>query len=109
MGGLPRSNDAPVAARRFAFPVLICTAVALCLGAAPLDEAGRPVRIRLQWTGDKPEVWAGVLETSQGTVVRPASLGIAADEAGTLWADGKSLWLQRRSPRLDDGFDVTVI
>jgi hypothetical protein len=89
--------------------MLICTAVALCLGAAPLDEAERPVRIRLQWTGDKPEVCAGVLETSQGTVVRPASLGIAADEAGTLWADGKSLWLQRRSPRLDDGFDVTVI
>jgi len=109
MGGSPRSNDASLTARRFTFPGLICAAAALCLASAPLDETERPVRIRLEWTGDKPEVWAGVLETSQGTIERPASLGVAADEAGTLWADGKSLWLQRRSPRLDDGFDVTVL
>jgi hypothetical protein len=95
--------------RRFALPVLILAAAALGVGSAPLDKAERPVRVRLEWTSDKPEVWAGVLETSQGTIVSPASLGVGADQAGTLWPDGKSLWLGRRSPRLDDGFDATVI
>ena len=109
MGGSPRSNDAFFAARRLSLSVLIFAAAALSLGSAPLDEAERPLRIRLEWTGDKPEVWAGVLETSQGTIVHPASLGVGTDEAGTLWADGKSLWLGRHSPRLDDGFDVTII
>ncbi|HET6326966.1 MAG TPA: family 10 glycosylhydrolase, partial [Planctomycetaceae bacterium] len=81
---------------------------ALFLSAAP-NEAHRVVRLRFEWKCDKAECWAGVLETSQGTIAEPASLGVDENEAGTLLADGKSLWLGRRKPRDRDGFEVSVI
>src|SRR5579859_4146465 len=87
----------------------LAAAGAVFLSAAPLDQAHRLVRVRFEWKSEKPECWAGVLETSQGTIANPASLGVAGDEAGTLWADGKCLWLGRRNPCDRDGFEVTVI
>ena len=80
----------------------------LFLSAARLDQAPRAVRVRFEWRSEKPERWAGILETSQGTIAEPASLGVAGDEAGTLWADGNCLWLGRRGARDRDGFEVTV-
>jgi len=109
MTGNSCSKHAPVALRRLALPVLLAALAAMGLASVPPDEAERPVRLRLEWTGDKSEVWTGVLETSEGAFGHPASLSIGADQVGTLWADGKSVWLGRRSPRLDDGFDVTII
>lgn len=109
MGGLPHSTCASLVPRGLALPALFVVCAALGIGAAPHEAANRPVRIRIEWTAPKPEVWAGVLEASQGVLVHPASLSLAADQAGTLWPDGKSLWLGRRSPCLDDGFDVTVM
>src|SRR5579864_8080651 len=103
MGMLPR-NIGSIALR---FPLL--AAAAVFLAAAPCEEPFRPIRVRLEWGGEHPEVWAGVLETSQGTITRPASLGVEADEVGSAWADGKSVWLQRNKPRTYDGFDATII
>jgi hypothetical protein len=103
------SKHVSVALRRLALPVLLTAAAAMGVASAPVDEAERTMRLRLEWTGDKPEVWAGVLETSEGTFRQPVSLGVGADQAGTLWEDGKSVWLGRRSPHIDDGFDVTLI
>jgi hypothetical protein len=82
---------------------------AVFLSAAPLDPAHRVVRVRFEWKSERPEAWAGVLETSQGTVADVASLGVDGDEAGTLWADGKCLWLGRRNPCTHDGFELSVI
>jgi hypothetical protein len=79
------------------------------LSAAHPDEDHRLVRVQIEWRSSKPECWAGVLETSQGTIEHPASLGVAGDEAGTLWADGKCLWLGRHKPSDRDGFEVSVI
>ena len=76
--------------------------------AAPSDEISQEVRIRLEWTGDRPEVFAGVLETSDGTFAGPVSLSAEANQAGTLWADRQNLWLRSRSPRRSDGIDVTL-
>jgi Glycosyl hydrolase-like 10 len=94
-------------------PLVLRSAVALVAlagaGAAPVEPAARCVRLRFEWTSNTPQIWAGVLETSQGTIVQPASLGTEPDDPGTLWADGKNLWLERRTPRNGDGFDVTVI
>ncbi len=78
------------------------------MAAAPSVQNQQEVRIRLEWTGDKPEVWSGVLETSQGAFANPVSLNADADQAGTLWPNGQSLWLGRHSSRRHDGFDVTL-
>ncbi len=108
--GFSRSPGGCARARRWrALKVVLFAAGAACLSAAPLDQAHRVVRVRFEWKSEKPECWAGVLETSQGTVADAASLGVAGDEAGTLWADGKCLWLGRRNPSNRDGFELTVI
>ncbi len=110
MRALPRSNDADPATRRFVFCLLLAMAAVPLLGSAPPpDVSETPVRIRVRWTNDKPASWLGILETSQGTFLHPASLSVGADQAGTLWADGKSLWLARRAACREDGFDVTLL
>ena len=81
----------------------------LFLSAAHPDENHRLVRVQIEWRSSKSECWAGVLETSQGTIEHPASLAVAGDEAGTLWADGKCLWLGRHKSSDRDGFEVSVI
>jgi hypothetical protein len=109
MRAVPRSNDADPATRRFVFCLLLMAAVPLLGSAPPPDVSETPVRIRVRWTNDKPAIWVGILETSQGTFQHPASLSVGADQAGTLWADGKSLWLARRAACREDGFDVTLL
>ncbi|HEV8003278.1 MAG TPA: hypothetical protein VGP63_25555 [Planctomycetaceae bacterium] len=94
---------------RLLFRTLLFAAGAVFLSAAPNDQADRIVRVRFEWKCAKPECWAGVLETSQGTIADPASLGVDGTEAGTLWADGKSLWLGRRKLSDRDGFEASVI
>lgn len=96
------------AASRLVLKTVLFAAGTIFLSAAPND-AYRIVRVRFEWKCDKAECWAGVLETSQGTIAEPASLDVDANEAGTLLADGKSLWLGRRKPRVRDGFEVSLI
>ena len=109
MRALPRSNDADPATRRFVFCLLLVAAVPMLGSAPPPEVSETPVRIRVRWTNDKPATWVGILETSQGTFLHPASLSVGVDQAGTLWADGKSLWLARRAACREDGFDVTLL
>src|SRR5579863_4268185 len=109
MGVLRPADDAHSGRRWLASLPLILAAAVFSLAAAPALDSEQAVRLRFEWTGDKPEVWAGILETSQGTIVRPVSLGMEADDAGTLWPDGKSLWLERHSPRTRDGFEATIV
>jgi hypothetical protein len=104
MRGFSRSKRA----RRLILPVLLLAAPSLATGTAPTDQTDRDVQIRLEWTGDKPEIWAGVLEMSQGSFANPVSLSTGPDQAGTLWADGQTLWLGRHNPRRDDGFDFSL-
>src|SRR5580704_5516291 len=108
--GFSRSAGGCARARRWlALKAVLFVGCAVFLSAAPLDQTHRPVRVRFEWRSEKPECWAGVLETSQGSVADVASLGVAGDEAGTLWADGKCLWLGRRNASNRDGFELTVI
>lgn len=90
---------------------LACTfCLALLFAAGDSQAADAPaVRLRLEWGGGNAEVWGGVFELSQGRFAKPLSLGLEADEPGTLWLDEGALWLQRRTPRVFDGFDVTVV
>ncbi len=109
MRALPRSNDADPATRRFVFCLFLVAAVPLLGSAPPPDVSETPVRIRVRWTNDKPAIWVGILETSQGTFLHPTSLSVGIDQSGTLWADRKSLWLARRAACREDGFDVTLL
>src|SRR5580704_17130963 len=102
--GIGRLGTSP----QVALKTLLLVTGAIGLSAAPNDQAHRVVRVRFEWKCQKSECWAGVLETSQGTIAEPASLGVDENEAGTLWADGKSLWLGRRAPSDHDGFEVSV-
>ncbi|MEX2285992.1 MAG: family 10 glycosylhydrolase [Planctomycetaceae bacterium] len=68
----------------------------------------RPIRIRVEWGGTTPQCWNGLVEVSRGRLEQPVSLGIEADEPGTIWVDRGAVWLQRSS-RIYDGFDVSVV
>jgi len=85
----------------------------LLAGVAPTTtaaaESARPVRVRLEWGGGASRLWSGVVETRNARLENPVSLGIEADEPGTIWVDASTLWLRRRSVGVYDGFDVTVI
>src|SRR5579862_4726308 len=112
--GCPRAGRALFfgrmsACRRLVLRLALLSAGTIWLSAAHPEQANRVVRARFEWKSEKPERWAGVLETSQGTIANPASLDESANEAGTLWADGKCLWLGRRNACSRDGFEVTVI
>src|SRR3984885_12605183 len=100
---LPNSRSHP--RRRLAWGAACLALGTLFLSAAHPDEDHRLVRVQIEWRSSKSECWAGVLETSQGTIEHPASLGVAGDEAGTLWADGKYLWLGRHKSSDRDGFE----
>lgn len=85
------------------------TLLPLLLGAGKSpSSAGAALRLRLEWGGGAAEVWQGVLEVSQGTLSDPQSLGIEADEPASLGLQEGALWIQRRTARAYDGFDVTV-
>jgi hypothetical protein len=80
-----------------------------CATRAFAADAARPVRFRLEWGGGAARLWSGVIESESGRFAAPKSLGVEADDPGTLRVDGDSIWLQRRSTRVYDGFDVTWI
>ena len=71
--------------------------------------AEQRVRLRLEWGGGQPTLWSGLLEISKGRFENPRSLGIEAGDPGTIWIEGDAVWIQRRTPRTYDGFDVTVV
>ena len=95
-------------------PGMICFWGALLLAATtvaaePDDSAAQPVRLRFEWGGGSARLWSGLLEISEGRFERPVSLGVEADEPGTIWIDGRAVWIQRRTAGVYDGFDVTVV
>jgi hypothetical protein len=108
--GLSRSSTGRISTGRWllARMALLC-ACAVFLSAASNDEVPREVRVRFEWRSEKPNSWAGVLETSQGSITDVASVGVAEDAPGTLWADGKCVWLARHRASNHDGFEVTVL
>jgi hypothetical protein len=90
-------------------PLLVVAFGASPIGAAePMDQSSEPFRLRVEWGGGQARQWNGVVEVSEGRISRPTSLGVEADEPGTLWISNNALWIERRSPRVYDGFDATI-
>lgn len=69
----------------------------------------RTVRIRIEWGGGAARLWNGELEIDEGRLVTPISLGVEADEPGTLLSHGNEFHIRRNETRVYDGFDITVI
>ena len=71
------------------------------------------LRVRIAWGGGPERTWRGTIAVSNGTLSEPRSLGIEADEPGSMWLDGDpggshKLLVQQRSPRSYDGVDLLV-
>jgi len=91
-----------------------CLAAGCLLVAAPCpaQEKTSPntptVRVRCEWGSTTPQQWQGLLELSEGSFLQAQSLGLEADDAGSLWSDAEAVWIVRRTPRVYDGFDVAL-
>ncbi|MGE3317488.1 MAG: family 10 glycosylhydrolase, partial [Planctomycetaceae bacterium] len=95
-------------ARWIALGILLFAAE-LSTRACTAAEAPRAVRFRVEWGGGPARLWSGLIEGGNARLENPSSLGVEADEPGTIWSEGKNLWMRRRSIGVYDGFDVTAI
>ena len=97
------------AAGRVCRCVLAVTLLALLSHASWADD----MRVRIAWGGGPERVWRGTIAVSEGLLSEPRSLGIEADEPGSMWLDGdagesRKLVIQQRSPRGYDGVELLV-
>lgn len=92
----------------FRLSLLVLLLAATARGFADDAEKHRSVRLRFEWGGGQPQVWNGVVEVSDGRLHDLVSLGVEADEPGTIWIDGNAAWIRRTTPRAYDGFDVGI-
>lgn len=66
------------------------------------------MRIRVEWSSEAAAVWSAVLAAEGGELSAPVSLGTAEDEAGTIWSEGHTLKVARRSAAADDGVELSL-
>lgn len=100
-------------------------AIVLAFSLHVVSAGEETVRIRVDWGGHTDELWQGVIAVSEGTLSEPSTLGIEADEPGSMWLDRgpvlpfaadappagpemDHLVIQQRSPRTYDGVDLSV-
>ncbi|HVW01142.1 MAG TPA: family 10 glycosylhydrolase, partial [Planctomycetaceae bacterium] len=89
----------------------VFAAVCAAHAAGAQDQPARigPLRLRIEWSAAVSRTWNGVLEISDGRFESPISLGVEADEPGTLWIENDAVWIRRRSARTYDGLDVELV
>ncbi len=88
-------------------------ALVLLLACASRTTLADDLRVRIAWGGGPERTWRGTIAVSNGTLADPRSLGIEADEPGSMWLDGdaggsRKLVVQQRSPRSYDAVDLLV-
>jgi hypothetical protein len=80
----------------------------------PLLASAEEMRIRIAWGGGHERQWQGTATLSEGRMSEPRSLGVEADEPGSMWLEGDGpaapphLIIRQRSPRSYDGLDLRV-
>jgi hypothetical protein len=109
---VPRGLCARRVARGGARPMPLCWAVfwlaLLTLGGVSGAAEPASVRIRVEWGGGTERRWEGSIGVSRGELAEPCSLGVEADEPGSMWLDGGALAVRQRSARTYDGVDLRV-
>ena len=96
--------------RRAATRVVLGCACALVAASSQLVAANAAtieLRLRVEW-GGPPRLWSGEISIEGGQFANHQSLGIEADEPGSMWIEGSRLVIRSRSPRQYDGVDFTV-
>ena len=94
----------------FAVPAFFALSLFLAFTTSFQSVRAESVRLRIAWGGGAARLWTGTLTIDQGALLEHESLGIEADEPGSMWGseDGGRLEIRQRSVRTYDGFDVFV-
>ena len=88
--------------------ILLLLACSLC-SAELVRAAETQARLRFAWGGGARTAWETTVSIEQGSFSDLVSLGIEADEPGSMWIDKiGQVQVQQRSGRTYDAFDVTV-
>ena len=101
--------------RRFPiwFPILcwlIAVSGLLPPAICPVEAAARQhhLRLRIEWDSPVPQTWKGTLRADRGQFHQPQSLGVDANEQGSVWLeDPHTVKWMRPAARPYDGFDIT--
>jgi hypothetical protein len=108
-----RDRSLPVALKTAA-RVIQCAAIVLLVLSAARAASADDLRVRIAWGGGADRTWQGTISVTDGLLSEPRSLGVEADEPGSMWLDGDPrsgrtvLAIQQRSPRGYDGVDLLV-
>jgi hypothetical protein len=108
LGQGARVAESAAVCRRWRYALLALLLALLLLPAQSLA-ADQSMRIRISWGGGSERTWQGTISLSQGAISEPQTLGIEADEPGSMWLDGgQKLVIRQRSARSYDGTDLLL-
>jgi len=82
-------------------------AVCALLAAAASARADVRMHLRFAWGGVHRQ-WEGQISVDQGQFTELQSLGLEADEPGSMWHDDRRVYVRQPSGRLYDGVDVVL-
>ena len=82
--------------------------LAIALSLACLDARAGEFRLRISWGGQEARRWEGAVWLSEGLLGEPRSLGIEADEPGSMWLQDGHLIIRGHSVRSYDGVDLSI-
>ena len=84
-------------------------AIAVCAFLAAVASARADVRMHLRfaWGGGHRQ-WQGQISVDHGHITELQSLGLEADEPGSMWHDDRRVYVRQPSGRVYDGVDVLL-
>ncbi|HZZ72438.1 MAG TPA: hypothetical protein VFE24_09300, partial [Pirellulales bacterium] len=103
--GADRASPTPAVERK---PVALQQPADLLPESNPAVSSDPTLRFRIAWGGGAERIWQGRVGLSAGTISDPHSLGVEADEPGSMWVAGDHLELRAQTPRAYDGVDFAV-
>ncbi|MCH8924254.1 MAG: hypothetical protein IIA67_14035, partial [Planctomycetes bacterium] len=108
-------HGSPITSRRqFVFrarrklPIVGCCALWMLLAAAAATAADPTLRVRVIWGGGAERTWHGTISAADATVTKLHPLGIEADQAGSIWTDGRTISVDQPGPHTFDGVDFSI-
>ncbi|MEE9602867.1 MAG: hypothetical protein V3V75_06145, partial [Thermoguttaceae bacterium] len=85
-----------------------CALGLLFLSTGSASASEKSMRVRIAWGGGAERVWQGEISLTEGTLGQAKSLGIEADEPGSIWLEQGRLVVSQRSMRAYDGVDLLL-
>ena len=108
-------HGSPIATRwqfvlraRRKLPIVGCCALWMLLGVASAAAADPTLRVRVIWGGGTEQTWRGTISAPGAVVTKLQPLGIEPDQAGSIWTDGRTIFVDQRGPHTFDGVDFSI-